>query len=196
MHEFPLFDFSIPQCRVDLLHASGPTRFCMCNTCVDMPFLSYMFGLAPPKSPTPKPASKGRASPLKDSPVHDEQEELDDIPVEQMNEEDPASSNVDMDQADYDRESDSTAQESDTDTEEEERRKEQLSGERHQPKQKALLMNLPTLRLTPKIKASPQNAIDEETESDNYQGTVAQKTNSEVSTSIYRSIQMDHIEQA
>ena len=40
------------------------------------------FGL---KSPTP-------ASPLRDSPVHDEQEELDDIPMEQMNEKDPAPS--------------------------------------------------------------------------------------------------------
>ena len=77
----------------------------MCNTCVDIPFLRNIFGLAPPKSPTPKPASKRRASPLRVSPVHDEQEELDDIPMEQ---EDPAPSNpqapkdVDMDQADND----------------------------------------------------------------------------------------------
>ena len=70
--------------------------------------------------------------------------------------EDPAPSNpqatkdVDMDQADYDRESDPTQRK---------KRKEQFSGELHQPKQKAL---------TPKVKASPQSAIDEETESDNY----------------------------
>ena len=159
----------------------------MYNTCVDMPFLNNIFGLAPPKSPTPKPASKRRA-------VHDEQEELGDIPMEQINEEDPAPSNpqatkdVDMAQADYDRESDSTVQESDT--VDEEKRKEQLSGERHQPKQKAMPMNLLTLRLTPKIKASPQSAFDEETE----KGTIAQKTNNAVSSSIYRSIQMDHIE--
>ena len=89
---------------------------------------------------------------MRDSPVHDEQEELDDIPMEQMNEEDPAPSNpqatkdVDMDQADNDSESDSTVQES----------------ELHQPKQKAMPMNPPTL----KIKASPQSSIDEETESE------------------------------
>ena len=68
--------------------------------------------------------------------------------------------------ADYDRESDSAVQESDA--EEKEKRKEQLLGESSQPKQKAMPMNPPALRLTPKIKALPQGLIDEETESDNY----------------------------
>ena len=67
--------------------------------------------------------------------------------MKQMNDEDPAPSNVqatkdvDMGQADYDRESDSTVQESDT--EEEEKRKEQLFGESSQPKQKAMPVNPP-----------------------------------------------------
>ena len=158
MHDSFLFDFSIPQCRVDLLQSAilehpqpiwfaipRPIRSCVCNT-VDMQFLSNIFGLAPPKSPTPKPASKRRASPLRDSLVH-EQEELADIPMEQMNDEDPAPSNaqatkdVDMDQADYDRESDSTVQESDT--AKEKKRKEQLLGKSSQPKQEAMPMNPP-----------------------------------------------------
>ena len=45
-----------------------------------------------------------------------------------------------------------------SDTEEEEKRKEQLPGESSQPKQRAMPMNPPALRLTPKM----------ETESDNY----------------------------
>ena len=69
---------------------------CTIPVSVDMPCLSNIFGLAPPKSPTPRPASKRRASPSRDSPVHDEQEELDNIPMEQMNYKHPAPSNAQM----------------------------------------------------------------------------------------------------
>ena len=135
-----------------------------------MPILNMIFGRSGTAAPSPKPLVKRRASPLKESPARDEEDETSDCPMEQVANANPSASqqpdNVNMEQADYDRDTDN-----DDDPDEEEQ---PPAGN---PKSKAMLHPKlvpksppPTLRLVSKAKPAPKNTLDEETESDNNPG--------------------------
>ena len=76
----------------------------------DMPILNMIFGRSGDAAPVPKPMIKRRASPLKESPARDEEDETSDCPMKQVADENPSASqqpeNVNMEQVDYDRDSD------------------------------------------------------------------------------------------
>ena len=73
----------------------------------DMPFLNVIFGQSSTAAPSPKPLAKRRASPLKESPAHDEEDETSDCPpMEQVVDENQQPDNVNMEQVDYDRDTD------------------------------------------------------------------------------------------
>ena len=119
------------------------------------------------KPSTPKPAGKRRASPLKDSPIQSDEdgessasnyimgETKDDKKPKSYRQEE---GDIPMEQADYDRDSDSDEDKKPSEPPLEER-----------PRQKAMPMQppVPTLRLSPKIKAQQSMTLDEETESEN-----------------------------
>ena len=137
-------------------------RSCMLNPIDnDMPLLASLFASSKSTPPTPKPAGKRRASPLKDSPIPSDDDDDDDdddespasdyvmgeIKHEKKPKSDrPEEEDIPMEQADYDRGSDSDEDKKSSDPPLEER-----------PRQKAMPMQppVPTLRLTPKIKAQP-----------------------------------------
>ena len=50
----------------------------------DMPILNMIFGRSGTAAPSPKPLVKRRASPLKESPARDEEDETSDCPMEQV----------------------------------------------------------------------------------------------------------------
>ena len=144
----------------------------------DMPFLNAIFGQSSTAAPSPKPLVKRRASPLKESPARDEEDETSDCPMEQVADENPSTSqqpdNVNMEQVDYDRDTDN-----DDDLDDEEQ---PLAGN---PMPKAMLhpklvpKSPPTtLRLMSKMKPAPKNILDEETESDNHPGDRPDAANS------------------
>ena len=129
----------------------------------DMPVLNMIFGRSSAAAPVPKPMIKRRASPLKESPVRDEEDETSDCPMEQVADENPSASqqpeNVNMEQVDYDPDSD------DDDSNE----------EGHPPAGRPTSKAMPhpklvPKRLVPKVKPAPKNILDEETESDNHPG--------------------------
>ena len=76
----------------------------------DMPILNIIFGQSSTATPSPKPLVKRRASPLKEPPARDEEDETSDCPMEQVVDENPSDSqqpdNVNMEQVDYDRDTD------------------------------------------------------------------------------------------
>ena len=76
----------------------------------DMPILNMIFVRSSVAAPVPKPMIKRRASPLKESPARDEEDETSDCPMEQVADENPSASqqpeNVNMEQVDYDQDSD------------------------------------------------------------------------------------------
>ena len=71
----------------------------------DMPILNMIFGRSSAAAPVPKPMIKRRASPLKEYPARDEEDETSDCPMEQVADENPSASqqpeNVNMEQVDY-----------------------------------------------------------------------------------------------
>ena len=146
-----------------------PLQSCMLDHLVDMPILNLMFGRSGDAAPVPKPMIKRRASPLKESPARDEEDDTSDCPMEQVADENPSASqqpeNVNMEQVEYDRDSD------DDDSDEEGH---PLAG---RPLSKAMphpklvpKSPTPTLRLVSKVKPAPKNTLDDETESDNHPG--------------------------
>ena len=82
----------------------------MLDHLADMPVLNLMFGRSGDAAPVPKPMIKRWASPLKESPARDEEDETSDCPMEQVADENPSASqqpeNVNMEQVDYDPDSD------------------------------------------------------------------------------------------
>ena len=131
----------------------------MLDHLVDMPILNLMFGRSGDAAPVPKPMIKRRASPLKESPARDEEDETSDCPMEQVADENPSASqqpeNVNMEQVDYDRDSD------DDDSDEEGH---PLAG---RPLSKAMphpklvpKSPPPTLRLVSKVKPAPKNTLE------------------------------------
>ena len=76
----------------------------------DTPILNMIFGQSGTAAPSPKPLVKRRASPLKESPARDEEDETSDCPMEQVADENPSASqqpdNVNMEQVDYDQDTD------------------------------------------------------------------------------------------
>ena len=145
-----------------------PLQSCLLDHLEDMPILNVIFGQSSTAAPSPKPLVKRRASPLKESPARDWEDETSDCPMEQVVDENPSASQQpdnDMEQVDYDRDTDN-----DDDLDDEEQ---PLSGN---PKPKAMPHPKlvpkspppPTLRLMSKMKPAPKNILDEETESDNH----------------------------
>ena len=135
----------------------------------DMPILNLIFARSSAAAPLPKPMSKRRASPLKESPARDEEDETSDCPMEQVADENPSASqqpeNVDMEQADYDPDSD------DDDSDEEGHPPAGRLTSKAMPHPKLVPKSPPpALRLVSKVKAAPKNILDEETESDNHPG--------------------------
>ena len=132
----------------------------------DMPILNMIFGRSGTAAPSPKPLVKRRASPLKESPARDEEDETSDCPMEQVADENPSASqqpdNVNMEQADYDRDTDN-----DDDPDEEEQ---PPAGNPNATSETGSEPPPPTLRLVSKAKPAPKNTLDEETESDNNPG--------------------------
>ena len=96
-----------------------PLQLCMLDPLEDMPVLNMIFGRSNTTAPLPKPLVKRRASPLKESPARDEEDDTSDCPMEQVADENPSASqqpeNVNMEQVDYDPNSDN-----DDDSDEEE----------------------------------------------------------------------------
>ena len=84
-----------------------PLQSCMLD---HLPMLNMIFGRSSAAAPLPKPLVKRRASPLKESPARDEEDETSDCPMEQVADENPSASqqpeNVNMEQVDYDPDSD------------------------------------------------------------------------------------------
>ena len=82
----------------------------MLDHLVDMTILNLMFERSGDAAPVPKPMIKRRASPLKESPARDEEDETSACPIKQVADENPSASqqpeNVNMEQLDYDRDSD------------------------------------------------------------------------------------------
>ena len=135
----------------------------------DMPILHMMFGRSSAAAPVPKPMIKRRASPLKESPARDEEDETSDCPMEQVADENPSASqqpeNVNMEQVDYDPDSD------DNDSDEEGHPPEGKPTSKAMPHPKLVPKSPPpALRLVSKVKPAPKNILDEETESDNHPG--------------------------
>ena len=135
----------------------------------DMPILNMIFGRSGDAAPVPKPMIKRRASPLKESPARDEEDETSDCPMEQVADENPSASqqpeNVNMEQVDYDRDSD------DDDSDEEGHPLEGRPLSKAMPHPKLVPKSPPpTLRLVSKVKPAPKNTLDDETESDNHPG--------------------------
>ena len=140
----------------------------------DMPILNMIFGRSNTTAPLPKPLVKRRASPLKESPARDEEDETSDCPMEQvadenLADENPSSSqqpeNVNMEQVDYDPDSDN-----DDDSDEEEQPPAGRPS-KAMPHPKLVPQSPPpALRLMSKVKPAPKNILDEETESDNHPG--------------------------
>ena len=139
----------------------------------DMPLLTNVFSLLEEQKPSGKnPSGKSRASPLKNSPPRDEEDELspdscigsfssdesmENIGDDQGKRSNPQDVDIPMDQVDYDPDSSSNL-ESETDG----------APSEGQPKSKAMPKKPPLapLRLTPKSKAQPSASLDDETESD------------------------------
>ena len=172
--------FSIPQirdaCFLQLTHVESqkicvcirshfglqpfrPLHSCMLDHLEDMPILNMIFGRSGTAAPSPKPLVKRRASPLRESPARDEEDETSDCPMEQVAEENPSASqqpdNVNMEQADYDR---------DTDNDDDPHEEEQPSA--GNPKPKAMphpklvpKSPPPTLRLVSKAKPAPRKTL-------------------------------------
>ena len=133
----------------------------------DMPILNMIFGQSGTAAPSPKPLVKRRASPLKESPARNKE---DDCPMEQVADENPSASqqtdNVNMEQADYDRDTDN-----DDDLDDEEQPPAGNPKPKAMPHPKLVPKSPPpTLRLVSKVKPAPKNILDEETESDNNPG--------------------------
>ena len=127
-----------------------PLQSCMLDHLVDMPILNLMFGRSCDAAPVPKPMIKRRASPLKESPARDEEDETSDCPMEQV---------------DYDADSD------DDDSDEEGHPLEGRPLSKAMPHPKLVPESPPpTLRLVSKVKPAPKNTLDDETESDNHPG--------------------------
>ena len=147
-----------------------PLQSCMLDHLEDMPILNMIFGQSSAAAPLPKPLVKRRASPLKESPARDDEDETSDCPMEQVVDENPSASqqpdNVNMEQVDYDRDTDN-----DDDLDDEEQ---PLAGNpmpKAMPHPKLVPKSPPpTLRLMSKMKPAPKNILDEETESDNHPG--------------------------
>ena len=140
---------------------------CMLDHFEDMPILNMIFG---PTAPLPKPLVKRRASPLKESPARDEEDETSDCPMEQVADENPSASqqpeSVNMEQVDYDPDSDN-----DDDSDEEEQPPAGRPTSKAMPHPKLVPKSPPpALRLVSKVKPAPKNILDEETESDNHPG--------------------------
>ena len=141
----------------------------MLDHLADMPILNLMFGRSGDATPVPKPMIKRRASPLKEFPARDEEDETSDCLMEQVADENPSASqqpeNVNMEQFDYDPDSD------DDDSDEEGH---PLAGRplsKTMPHPKLVSKSPPpALRLVSKVKPAPKNFLDEETESDNHPG--------------------------
>ena len=87
-----------------------PLQSCLLDHFEDMPILNLIFGRSITAAPLPKPLVKRRASPLKESPARDKEDETSDCPKEQVADENPSASqqpeNVNMEQVDYDPDSD------------------------------------------------------------------------------------------
>ena len=175
MHEFFSLAFSIPQfrdarvCACPILnlkkHVSAsaatfglqpirPLQSCMLDHLVDMPIRNLMFGRSGDAAPVPKPMIKRRASPLKEPPARDEEDETSDCPMEQVADENPSASqqpeNVNMEQVDYDPDSD------DDDSDEEGRPLEGRPLSKAMPHPKLVPKSPPpTLRLVSKVKPAP-----------------------------------------
>ena len=112
---------------------------------------------------------KRRASPLKESPARDEEDETSDCPMEQVADENPSASqqpeNVNMEQVDYDPDSD------DDDSDEEGHPPAGRPTSKAMPHPKLVPKSPPpALRLVSKVKPAPRNILAEETESDNHPG--------------------------
>ena len=141
-----------------------PLQSCMLDHLEDMPILNMIFGQSSTAAPSPKPLVKRRASPLKESPARDEEDETSDCPMEQVADENPSASqqpdNVNMEQVDYDPDTDN-----DDDPDEEEQPPAGRPTSKAMPHPKLVPKSPPpTLRLMSK------NILDEETESDNRPG--------------------------
>ena len=135
----------------------------------DMPILNMIFGRSSAAAPVPKPMIKRRASPLKESPARDEEDETSNCPMEQVADENPSASqqpeNVNMEQVDYDPDSD------DDDSDEEGHPPAGRPTSKAMPHPKLVPKSPPpALRLVSKAKPAPKNILDEETESDNHPG--------------------------
>ena len=136
----------------------------------DMPVSNMIFGRSNTTAPLPKPLVKSRASPLKESPARDEEDETSDCPMEQVVDDNPSASQqqekVNMEQVDYDPDSDD-----DDDSDEEEQPLAGRPTSKAMPHPKLIPKSPPpTLRLVSKVKPAPKNILDEETESDNHPG--------------------------
>ena len=147
-----------------------PLQLCMLDPLEDMPVFNMIFGRSNTTAPLPKPLVKRRASPLKESPARDEEDETSDCPMEQVADENPSASqqqeNVNMEQVDYDPDSDD-----DDDSDEEEQPLAGRPTSKAMPHPKLIPKSPPpTLRLVSKVKPAPKNILDEETESDNHPG--------------------------
>ena len=133
----------------------------------DMPILNMILGRSSTAAPLPKPLVKRWASPLKEPPARDEEDETSDCPMEQVADENPSASqqpeNVNMEQVDYDPDSD------DNHDSNEEPAGRPTSKAMPHPKL-APKSPPPALRLVPKVKPAPKNILDEETEFDNHPG--------------------------
>ena len=136
----------------------------------DMPILNMIFGQSGAAAPSPKPLVKRRASPLKESPARDEEDETSDYRMEQVVDANPSASqqpdNVNMEQVDYDRDTDN-----DDDLDDEEQPPAGNPKPKAMPHPKLVPKSPPpTWRLVSKVKPAPKNILDEETESDNNPG--------------------------
>ena len=69
-----------------------PLQSCMLDHFEDMPILNMIFGRSGTAAPSLKPLVKRRASPLKESPARDEEDETSDCPMEQVADENPSAS--------------------------------------------------------------------------------------------------------
>ena len=145
-----------------------PLQSCMLDHLEHMPILNMIFGQSSTAAPSPKPLLKRRASPLKESPARDEEDETSDCPMGEVVDDNPSASQQpdNMEQADYDRDTDN-----DDDLDDEEQ---PLAGNpmpKAMPHPKLIPKSPPpTLRLVSKVKPAPKNILDEETESDNNPG--------------------------
>ena len=142
-----------------------PLQSCTLDHFEGMPIL----GRSSAAAPVPKPMIKRRASPLKESPARDEEDETSDCPMEQVADENPSAcqqtENVNMEQVDYDPDSD------DDDSDEEGHPPAGRPTSKAMPHPKLVPKSPPpALRLVSKVKPAPKNILDKETESDNHPG--------------------------